>query len=207
VPRFANKNKRMLEVNISGDKVLALAGSMVAYEGSVKFEKAILGGGGGIFGALKRAATGEGIPLMACTGNGVVFFAKDAHDVNVLEIAGNKLFVESSSLLAYDPALKTDVAFKGLRGMTSGQGLFTTSVDGRGSVALLSHGPLIPLEVSPQYPLCVDPDAFVAYQGNLQQEFIFDVNWKNFIGQGSGESFQFKFSGTGVVYIQPAERK
>jgi uncharacterized protein (AIM24 family) len=26
------------------------------------------------------------------------------------------------------------------------------------------------------------------------------------VGQSSGESYQFKFTGQGVVYIQPAER-
>ena len=62
------------------------------------------------------------------------------------------------------------------------------------------------LEVSGAAPLYVDPDAFVAFQGQLTQDFVFDVNWKNFIGQGSGESFQLCFSGTGTVFIQPAER-
>lgn len=205
--RFTNKNKRMLAVELSNEKVLALAGSMVAYEGTFRFEKAILGGSGGIFGALKRAATREGIPLMACQGTGTVFFAKNAHEINTISLAGEKLFVESSSLLAYDTHLKTDVVFRGLRGMTSGQGLFTTSIEGQGTLALLSYGPLIPLEVTPQSTLCVDPDAFVAYKGQLQQDFIFDVNWRNFIGQDSGESFQLKFSGQGTVWIQPAERR
>lgn len=191
---------------MQGEKIFALAGSMVAYDGQMKFEKAILGGSGGLFGAMKRAVTREGVPLMVANGNGVCYFAKDAHEVNVIELSGNKLFVESSSLLAFESALKTDVVFRGLRGMTSGQGLFTTSIEGRGSVALLSYGPLIALEVSGAAPLYVDPDAFVAFQGQLTQDFVFDVNWKNFIGQGSGESFQLCFSGTGTVFIQPAER-
>lgn len=206
MPRFENKNKRMLQVQISNEKIFALAGSMVAYEGNVKFEKSSLGGAGGIFKALKRAATGEGIPLMVCQGSGTVFFARDAREVNVIPLNGEKLFVESSSLLAYDQNVRTDVVFRGLRGMTSGQGLFTTTVEGHGTVTLLSEGPIIALEVTPQMPLCVDPDAFIAYKGNLQQDFVFDVNWKTFIGQDSGESFQLKFSGQGVVFIQPAER-
>ena len=205
MPRFENKNKRMLQVQMSNEKIFALAGSMVAYEGNFKFEKSSLGGGG-IFKALKRAATGEGIPLMVCQGSGTVYFAREAKEVNVIPLMGEKLFVESSSLLAYDQSIRTDVVFRGLRGMTSGQGLFTTTVEGNGTVTLLSEGPIIALEVTPQMPLCVDPDAFIAYKGNLQQDFIFDVNWKTFVGQDSGETFQLKFSGQGVVYIQPAER-
>lgn len=205
VPRFSNKNKRMLEVQISQEKVMALAGSMVAYEGSIKFDKMSLGSGG-IFKALKRAATGEGIPLMVCQGTGTLFIAKDAHEVNIVQLTGEKLFVESSSLLAYDQYLRTDVVFRGLRGATSGQGLFTTVIEGNGTLALISDGPLIGLEVTPQSPVFVDPDAFIAYKGNIQQDFVFDVNWKTHLGMDSGETFQLKFSGQGTVYIQPAER-
>ena len=42
--------------------------------------------------------------------------------------------------------------------------------------------------------------------GQLQQDFITDVNWRTAIGQGSGEAFQLRFQGQGLVYIQPAER-
>jgi uncharacterized protein (AIM24 family) len=206
VPRFHLKNKRLLEVSLQNEKVLALAGSMVAYDGNIKFEKSILGGQG-LLGAFKRAVTNEGVPLMLSSGNGSVFFARNANEVTILELHNEKLFVESSSLLVYEQQLKVNVTFKGLRGVTSGQGLFTTTIEGSGNVAVTSHGHLIALEVTPQHSLSVDPDAFVAYSGNVNQEFIFDVNWKNLIGQGSGESFQHRFSGQGVVYIQPSERK
>ena len=73
--------------------------------------------------------------------------------------------------------------------------------------ALLSRGgPLIHLEVSPQYPLVVDPDAFVCARGQLTQSFDMDVSWRSAIGQGSGEAFSLRWAGTGVVSIQPAER-
>ena len=55
-------------------------------------------------------------------------------------------------------------------------------------------------------PLCVDPQAYVAHTGQLQQDFITDVNWRMAVGQGSGEAFQLRFQGQGLVYIQPAER-
>jgi uncharacterized protein (AIM24 family) len=60
--------------------------------------------------------------------------------------------------------------------------------------------------VSPQFPLVVDPDAFVASQGNLNQTFVTDVSWRNLVGEDSGEAFSLRFDGTGVVYIQPEER-
>lgn len=202
---FRINTDRLLEVHLQNEKVLALAGAMVGYTGSMKFEKSLLAGEG-FFGALKRKVTNEGIALMETSGTGTVFFAHNAAEVSVIPLAQEKLFIESSSLLAYDVSLKTNTTFAGLRGATSGQGLFTTTIEGSGNLAVFSRGNLITLEVDPKYPLFVDPDAFIGYKGNITQEFVFDVNWRNLIGEASGESYQFKFSGQGVVYIQPAER-
>ncbi len=202
---FRINSDRLLEVDLQNEKVMAIAGGMVAYTGTMKFEKSILGGEG-IFGALKRKVTNEGMSLMQTSGSGTVFFAHNAAEIAVIPLSNEKLFIESSSLLAYDTTLKTSTAFAGLRGATSGQGLFTTTVEGVGNIAVISRGNLITLGVDPAYPLFVDPDAFIGYKGNVAQEFVFDVNWRTMVGQASGESYQFKFTGQGVVYIQPAER-
>lgn len=203
---FQLENSRLLKVQLSGGNILSRAGSMVAYEGQVKFDKAILGGEG-VFGALKRKATGEGMALMTASGNGTVYFAQNAAEILILPLQNEKIWVESNTLLAYDSSLKTNTVFAGVRGATTGQGLFTTTVEGTGNVAILSHGTPLELEVSPSFSLSVDPDAFLGYTGQITQEFIFDINWKTFAGQGSGESFQLRFSGTGRVFIQPNERK
>ena len=204
---FRLNGHRVLEVDLQGGSVRAATGSMIAYTGEVGFRNAGLGGGDGLRAALKRRATGESIALMQCTGTGTVWFAKDAMDVVVVELAGDTLKVESEQLLAISDGLRTDVAFAGLRGASSGQGLFTTAVTGTGAVALLSAGgPLIALEVSPQFPLVVDPDAFVASSGRLDQTFVTDVSWRNLVGESSGEAFSLRFDGTGVVYVQPEER-
>ena len=131
----------------------------------------------------------------------------DAQDITIVELANDSMHVEASQLLALTGQIKTEVKFSGLRGASSGQGLFTTIVSGTGSVALLSAGgPLIALAVDPQYPLVVDPDAFVAHRGSLNQSFVTDVTWRSAIGGGSGEAFSLRFDGQGVVYIQPEER-
>lgn len=202
---FKINSDRLLEVGLQNEKVMAIAGSMVAYTGSMKFEKSILGGEG-FFGALKRKVTNEGMSLMQTTGTGTVYFAQNAAEIAVIPLSAEKIFIESSSLLAYDVALKTNTTFAGLRGAASGQGLFTSTVEGTGNIAVISRGNLITLEVNPKYPLFVDPQAFIGYKGAIQQEFIFDVNWRTMVGQSSGESYQLKFTGQGLVYIQPAER-
>jgi uncharacterized protein (AIM24 family) len=53
VSSFKINSDRLLEVDLQNERVLAIAGAMVAYTGTMKFEKVILGGEG-IFGALPR---------------------------------------------------------------------------------------------------------------------------------------------------------
>ncbi|MEK8073914.1 AIM24 family protein [Rhodococcoides navarretei] len=198
---------RVLVADLTGDSLRAMSGSMVAYEGEVAFKSAGMGGGGGFRAALKQKVTGESLSLMDVSGKGTVYFAVDAQDITLVEVQGDNLHVESSQLLALTGQLKTDIKFSGLRGASSGQGLFTTVVSGTGTVALLSKGgPIIALAVDPQYPLVVDPDAFVAHRGQLNQSFVTDVTWRSAIGGGSGEAFSLRFDGQGVVYIQPEER-
>ncbi len=203
---FKLANDRLLEVLINEEKVMAKAGAMVAYTGKVKFEKSILANEG-IFGALKRKVSNEEFSLMVAKGSGTVFFADLAKEIMHIKMNSEKLFIESSSLLAYDNTLTTNTAWGGAQGMVAGQGFFTTTVEGTGNIAIISHGNLISLEVEPNTPLFIDPNAFIGYKGNLTREFHLDVGWKNLIGQASGESYQVKFTGTGTVFIQPSERK
>lgn len=206
MPTFRLNNDRLLEVSLQDEKVMALAGAMVAYDGAIKFEKSLTGGEG-FFGAIKRKVGGESFSLMITSGKGTVYFANKAREIRIISLDGDKIFVESSCILAMDAALKTNTVFAGLHGAAAGQGLATTTVEGKGSVALMSHGQLLEFEVNAQYPLFVDPDAFIAYKGNITREFVFDVSWKTMMGKASGETYQLKFSGEGTVYVQPSERK
>ncbi|GLZ13847.1 hypothetical protein Acsp04_40820 [Actinomadura sp. NBRC 104425] len=196
----------MLAVELAGDTIRALNGSMVAYDGRMTFKRQGISGGEGLRGALKRRIAGEGMTLMEITGQGTVYLASEATEVTLVPLNGEAFFVESESLLALDGRLRTGVQFVGLRGMGTGQGLATTKVEGHGTVAILSDGPAIALEVTPQTPLSVDPHAYVAHSGQLRQDVVTDVNWRTVLGQGSGESVQFRYQGHGVVYVQPAER-
>ena len=197
---------RVLLVDLHGDAVRAVQGSMVAYTGSVDFAGAGAGGGDGLRAALRRKVAGESLALMACSGTGRVHLAVDARSVTVVDLAADTLSVESGSVLAVGPGLTLGVAFAGLGGAMAGQGVATTTVTGTGQVAVLSDGPMIALEVGPGQPLVVDPDAFVASTGRLSTSVVSGVSWRSVVGEGSGEAFSMRFDGSGVVCIQPAER-
>jgi uncharacterized protein (AIM24 family) len=206
VAQFRLNGSKMLAVDLNGETIRALNGSMVAYDGQMNFKRQGMTGGEGLRGAIRRRVAGESMTLMEVTGSGTVYLASNATEITLVPLQGDTLFVESESLLAIDGQLQTGVQFIGLRGMGTGQGLATTKVEGFGTVAILSDGPAIALEVTPGIPLCVDPHAYVGHRGQLQQDVVTDVNWRTVLGQGSGESVQFRYQGHGLVYVQPAER-
>ncbi|MFE9172729.1 AIM24 family protein [Streptomyces kebangsaanensis] len=202
---FRLQGSRVLAVDMTGDAVKAKNGSMVAYDGQMSFKR-LTGGGEGLRGMVTRRLTGEQMTVMEVRGQGTCWFADRASEINLVRLAGEKLYVESSNLLVTEAGLRTGTTFTGLRGASQGNGLFTTTVEGHGQVAVMSDGPAVVLRVSPQYPLVVDPGAYVAHQGNVRQSFQSGVTFRTFLGEGGGEAFQIRFEGDGLVYVQPSER-
>jgi uncharacterized protein (AIM24 family) len=202
---FRLQGSRMLAVDLTGDAVKAKNGAMVAYDGEMTFKK-MTGGGEGIRGLVTRRITGEAMAVMEVKGHGTCYFADRATEINLVRLTGEKLYVEASNLLVTEPSLRTGTTFTGLRGAAQGNGLFTTTVEGSGQAAIMSDGPAIVLRVSAAYPLIVDPGAYIAHTGQLRQQLQTAIGWRTLVGEGSGESFQIRFEGEGLVYVQPSER-
>ncbi|WP_405783292.1 AIM24 family protein [Streptomyces sp. NBC_01378] len=202
---FRLQGSRVLAVDMTGDSVKAKNGSMVAYDGRMAFKK-MTGGGEGIRGMVTRRLTGEEMTVMEVKGQGTCWFADRASEISVVNLRGDKLFVESSNLLCTDAGLRTGTSFTGVRGASQGNGLFTTTVEGHGQAAIMSEGPAVALRVSREHPLTVDPGAYIAHQGKVRQSFQSGVTFRTFMGEGGGEAFQIRFEGDGLVYVQPSER-
>ncbi|MEU0254448.1 AIM24 family protein [Streptomyces sp. NPDC006184] len=202
---FRLQGSKVLAVDMTDDAVKAKNGSMVAYDGRMTFKK-LSGGGEGLRGMVTRRLTGEQMTVTEVRGHGTCWLADRASEINLVVLRGDKLYVESGNLLATDSRLRTGTTFTGLRGASQGTGLFTTTVEGHGQAAILSDGPAVVLRVTPQYPLAVDPGAYVAHQGELRQSFQSGVTFRTLLGEGGGEAFQIRFEGDGLVYVQPSER-
>lgn len=144
--------------------------------------------------------------VMEVKGQGTCYFADRASDISLVRLNGEKLHVESSNLLCAEDSLRTGTTFTGLRGASQGNGLFTTAVEGSGQAALMSAGQAVILRVTPGTPLQVDPGAYVAHTGGLRQDLQSGVGFRALMGESSGESFQIRFEGDGLVYVQPSER-
>lgn len=88
--------------------------------------------------------------------------------------------------------------------MVSG-GLFNVRFEGTGMLAITTHYDPVTLRVQPGQPVFTDPNATIAWSGNLAPEFKTDISLKTFFGRGSGESIQMMFNGDGFVVVQPYE--
>ncbi|MFC5721325.1 AIM24 family protein [Streptomyces gamaensis] len=209
-------NSRMAEAQVlPGQRMFSQRGAMLACRGEVSFTPSITGGQGGVMGMIGRRVANEATPLMTVEGNGTVMFGHGGHHVQVITLHGETLYVESDRLLAFDGTLRQGTVFLGsqggvmgmVRGQVTGQGLFTTSLEGHGDVAVMAHGGFIELPITPQRPVHVDPQAYVAHRGEVRNRLSTAIGWRELVGRGSGEAFQLELSGQGTVYVQASEEK
>ena len=198
-PRFALQNPQLLRVSFGPD-VLATKGAMVAFQGRIAFEHE---GSGSIGKLLKKVLTNEDLPLMRVSGLGEVFFAHDAGFVYLVELGGDALSVNGQNLLAFDAALQWDIKRVQGAGMMAG-GLYNTVLSGAGTVALCTVGTPVVLDCS-QQPTYVDVQAAVAWSASLVPQVVSSMSMRSMLRGGSGEAFQYAFSGPGFVVVQPSE--
>lgn len=201
--KFELETPHLLEINLDG-KVWTKWGSMIAYRGSIKFEKAgISDKGVGKF--LKEKLTGEGMTLTKARGNGTLYTADKGKKISIIDLRDESIFVNGNDVLAFEDAIQWDIKMmRRAAGMLAG-GLFNVKLSGTGMIAITTHKDPITLEVTEDSPVMTDPNATVAWSGNLQPDLKTDISFKTLTGRSSGETLQMKFKGEGFVVIQPYE--
>ncbi|MFE2430890.1 AIM24 family protein [Streptomyces sp. NPDC059373] len=213
---FTRINNKMVEAQVlPGQRLFSQRGAMLAYRGDVTFTPNIQGGQGGFASMIGRRVANEATPLMTVEGRGSVMFGHGGHHVHTIDLTGDTLYVEADRLLAFEGSLRQSTMFMGsqggvmgiVRGQVTGQGLFTTTLQGQGAVAVMAHGGVIELPISPQRPVHVDPQAYVAHRGDVRNKLSTALGWRDMVGRGSGEAFQLELSGQGTVYVQASEEK
>ncbi len=223
---FETVNELTLKVTCRGNDVLfTKAGAFIAGDSAggknYRFEKVLLGPQGNLgqaaLGSILRRVTGENLPLMKVNMNGdsVTYYANNSQHVLIYQLQyGEMISVESENILAFTQDCKYDVRFIGC-GVLSQKGLATSVLTGNGSnacVAILTDGnPIVLSNVQSRNTISVDPDAVICWmgQGHCDPQVKTDLSWKNLIGQASGESYAFEWSGNQPisVVIQPSERR
>lgn len=198
--RMTRQNPAVIKATLTGTPLLVSRGAMIAYQGEVTFAYQ---GSGGVGKYLKAAATGEGMRLMRCEGNGELFVSRGGHKLHLLELAqGEQLSASSRSLLGFDATITYDIQMiRGGIGAMAAGGLFNVTLTGPGTVILASDWPVV-LNTSEARTL-VDPNAVVAWTAGLTVTPRSSMSAGALIGRGSGEAMQLEFSSGGYVIVEP----
>jgi uncharacterized protein (AIM24 family) len=200
---MALQNPRMLKVRLGGDgpgEVLARQGAMVAYQGQMDFAYE---GAGGVGRFLKKALTGEGVPLMRVRGSGDLFLAQDGNELHVLDLDGDAVTVNGPNVLAFDPTLSWDIRRVEGASVLSG-GVFNMVFTGTGRLVVSAYGTPVVLNTG-EAPTYADLQSAIAWSASLQTRLVRTAGAGALIGRGSGEAFQLAFGGQGFLVVQASE--
>ncbi|MEV5986702.1 AIM24 family protein [Streptomyces sp. NPDC052051] len=199
-PGMSIENAKSIRYVVNGE-MLARQGAMVAYRGSLQFERK----GQGVGGMFKRAVTGEGLPLMTVRGQGEAWFAHEAQNCFIVEIEpGDEFTVNGRNVLCFDASLSYQIRTVKGAGMTGG-GLFNSVFSGQGELGLICEGSPLVIPVSPQQPVYVDTDAVVGWTAALHTSLSRSQSIGSMLRGGSGEAVQLKLEGEGFVVVRPSE--
>ncbi|MGW6361941.1 AIM24 family protein [Streptomyces sp. NPDC055092] len=199
-PGMTAQNAKSIRYVVDGD-MMARQGAMIAYRGNLQFERK----GQGMGGMLKRAVTGEGLPLMTVRGQGEAWFAHEAQNCFIIDVEpGEALTVNGRNVLCFDSTLSYEI--KTVKGAgISGGGLFNSVFTGQGRLGLICEGNPLVIPVSPQQPVFVDTDAVVGWTAHLNTSLHRSQSIGSMIRGGSGEAVQLKLEGEGYVVVRPSE--
>jgi uncharacterized protein (AIM24 family) len=199
---FSLQNKKMLKINMAYGQVWARTGSMVAYQGDVRFQNT---GSGGMNKFLKQAVTGEGVDIMSCTGQGELFVADWASEIQVFYLENDSVSVNGANVLAFSGSIDWDIHRVQARGGMMAGGLFNVVLRGTGYVAITTKGDPVVFDVA-SAPTFGDAGAVVLWTAGVNMDVRVDTGGlKSMMRGGTGELIQMAFTGQGYVMVQPSE--
>ncbi|MEU7413883.1 AIM24 family protein [Streptomyces sp. NPDC042638] len=199
-PGMSVENAKCLKYTVDGE-MYARQGAMVAYRGDLKFERK----GQGVGGMLKRAVTGEGLPLMTVSGRGEAWFAHEAQNCFIVDVEpGDQFTVNGRNVLCFDASLAYEIKMVKGSGIAGG-GLFNSVFSGQGRLGLVCEGNPLVIPVSAQTPVYVDTDAVVGWTAHLQTSLHRSQSVGSMLRGGSGEAVQLMLQGEGFVVVRPSE--
>ncbi|WP_328636403.1 AIM24 family protein [Streptomyces canus] len=199
-PGMTVENSKCIRYAVHGE-MLARQGAMVAYRGNLQFERK----GQGVGGMLKRAVTGEGLPLMTVRGQGEAWFAHEAQNCFIVDVEqGDEFTVNGRNVLCFDASLAYRISTVKGAGIAGG-GLFNSVFTGHGRLGLVCEGNPLVIPVSSEFPVYVDTDAVVGWTAGLATSLHRSQSIGSMLRGGSGEAVQLVLQGSGYVVVRPSE--
>jgi len=166
------------------------------------------GGGGGIFGVIKRVAGGASIFMTeyrAMGGPGEVAFATKlpGHIVPVEVAPGHEYMIHRHGFLCATPQIQISVAFQQSlgAGIFGGEGFLLQKLSGQGIAWLELSGELVVRDLQPGENLRVHPGHVGAFQSSVSFQITTVPGIKNMIFGGDG-IFLASLTGPGRIWLQ-----
>ncbi|WP_345696808.1 TerD family protein [Kitasatospora terrestris] len=201
---WVKQNANLVRFTLTkGQEVLALQGSMVAYQGRADFAYE----SSGMLRKLVGNLTGQQLKLMRVSGEGQVFLADEASDLHVVRLEGDSICVSSDRVLAFDAGLEHEVRRIEGEGLPHG-GFFTLQFSGHGTVVVKTNGIPVVLPVTPAPETYADVHALVAWSRGAQVITTAPVRIRRSAYAGhAAESYSLQFRGGpgNFVIVQPFE--
>jgi uncharacterized protein (AIM24 family) len=198
--RFTRESDRMLRIDVDGG-VWLKPGAAIAYRGNIAFERRPTLGGHSPVDAAFRELT----PIVRANGTGRMYCGHHGEHVRIVHLKGETIFVVWDELLAFEESLQFEPGMiaHGI-GILAG-GIVRVKLSGTGSVAIITHGEPLSLEVRPGDSVSTDPHATIAWSGGLTPQLKTDLSWRSIFAHGGQEPIQMYFEGDGYVVVQPYE--
>ncbi|HKF47360.1 MAG TPA: TIGR00266 family protein [Terracidiphilus sp.] len=167
-----------------------------------------MGGGGGLFGVLKRAVAGGSIFMTEYRANGypgeVAFAAKvPGHIIPVQLGQGVEYLVQRHGFLCATPQVTLTVGFQQSlgAGIFGGEGFILQRVGGNGTAWLELSGEMIKRDLAPGEVFYVHPGHVGAFQASVSFQITTIPGIKNMFFGGDG-IFLAQLVGPGSVWLQ-----
>lgn len=191
------------------DTIISEAGELSWMSSSVQLNTHTqLGGGGGLFGALKRVAGGGTLFMTeyrALGAPGELAFATKlpGHIVPVEVSAGHEYMIHRHGFLCATPQIQISVGFQQSlgAGIFGGDGFLLQHLSGQGTAWLELSGELIVKDLQAGETLRVHPGHIGAFQSSVSFQITTVPGIKNMIFGGDG-IFLAALTGPGRVWLQ-----
>ena len=178
------------------------AGAMVGMSPTLKL---VTEAKGGLFKSLSRSLFGgESFFLNTFTatqqGDSIALAPPLPGDINVIEMKGQPLLVQSGSYLASSEGVRVDTAWSGAKTFFGSEGLIMLRVTGTGTLIVSSYGAIHTIDLEAGQRYVVDTGHLVTFEETLDYNIKKVAGWKSTFF--SGEGIVAELTGPGRMTIQ-----
>lgn len=185
-----------------GEQIQVESGAMVGMSAGMQMETQARGG---VLKSLARAMFAQESFFMntytgAKDGDSILLAPPLPGDVEVMELSGDSLLVQSGSYLASSEGIEVDTKWTGAKTFFGSEGLIMLKVSGSGTLIMSSYGAIHPVELGAGEKYVVDTGHLVRFDEHMDYQVRKVAGWKSTLF--SGEGLVAELTGPGKLSLQ-----